>query len=29
MVQWTTDAWKTQLGGLPMNLQRQFMKAKR
>ena len=29
MVQWTIDAWTTQLVGLPMNLQRKFIKAKR
>ena len=29
MVQWTVKVWETQLGGLPMDLQRKFIKAKR
>ena len=28
-VRWTVKVWETQLGGLPMNLQRKFIKAKR
>ena len=27
-VRWTVEVWETQLGGLPMNLNRKFIKAK-
>ena len=27
-VRWTVEVWETQLGGLPMNLHRKFIKAK-